>query len=188
MHRPHGRVAGGRAVTSRRLRTTTFASREELADALQSLFVAELLRPSTPMWIVTPWISDVHVVDNRTGRFSGLMPDMPRRQFRLCETLVEILMRGGKVVIACRPIDHNRPFTERLVELAKERGVGGDVLVIEASELHEKGILTRALLLHGSMNITYNGLRNLEEAVVLTTDLDDVTRTRHAYEDRWGRP
>ena len=41
-------------MTVRSMRTAAFASREELADALASLFVAELLLPSRPLWIVTP--------------------------------------------------------------------------------------------------------------------------------------
>jgi phosphatidylserine/phosphatidylglycerophosphate/cardiolipin synthase-like enzyme len=57
-----------------------------------------------------------------------------------------------------------------------------------AAELHEKGILTSHLLVSGSMNLTYNGLRRLEESILLTDDSDTVARARHAYEDRWGLP
>jgi hypothetical protein len=170
------------------LRTTAFASREELADALQALFIAELMDPSTPLWIVTPWISDVVVVDNRAARFTGLLPDMPRRPIRLAETLLAQLQRGGTVVVACRPDDHNRTFTEQLGERASEAGVGDRLLCQFAEHLHEKGVLTRHLLLSGSMNLTYNGLRRLEESILLTDDDNSVARARHAYEDRWGQP
>ncbi len=175
-------------MRTRNLRTTAFASREELADALQALFIAELLAPSTPLWIVTPWISDVVVVDNRAARFTGLVPDVPRRPIRLAETLLAQLQRGGTVVIACRPDDHNRTFTEQLAERAREAGVGDRHLYRFAEDLHEKGVLTRHLLLSGSMNLTYNGLRRLEESILLTDDDDSVARARHAYEDRWGQP
>lgn len=175
-------------MRTRNLRTTAFASREELADALQALFIAELLAPSTPLWIVTPWISDVVVVDNRAARFTGLLPDVPRRPIRLAETLLAQLQRGGTVVIACRPDDHNRTFTEQLAERTREAGVGDRLLYRFAEDLHEKGVLTRHLLLSGSMNLTYNGLRRLEESILLTDDDDSVARARHAYEDRWGQP
>ena len=46
-------------MTVRSVRTSAFASREELADALQCLFVSEVLVPSKPLWIVTPWIVPV---------------------------------------------------------------------------------------------------------------------------------
>lgn len=175
-------------MRTRNLRTTAFASREELADALQALFIAELMAPSTPLWIVTPWISDVVVVDNRAARFTGLLPDVPRRPLRLAEALLAQLQRGGTVVIACRPDDHNRTFTEQLAERARETGVGDRLLYRFAEDLHEKGVLTRHLLLSGSMNLTYNGLRRLEESILLTDDDDSVARARHAYEDRWGQP
>ena len=175
-------------MRTRNLRTTALASREELADALQALFIGELMTPSKPMWIVTPWISDVVVIDNRSTRFTGLIPDMPRRQIRLVETLLAFLQRGGTLVIACRPDDHNRAFTERLAERAIEAGVGDGLLQKFSGELHEKGVLTGELLLSGSMNLTYNGLRRLEESILLTDDSDAVARARHAYEDRWGRP
>lgn len=175
-------------MRTRNLRTTAFASREELADALQALFIAELLTPSTPLWIVTPWISDVVVVDNRAARFTGLLPDAPRRPIRLAETLLAQLLRGGTTVVACRPDPHNRTFTEQLAERAGEAGVGDRLLCRFAEDLHEKGVLTRHLLLSGSMNLTYNGLRRLEESILLTDDDDSVARARHAYEDRWGQP
>lgn len=175
-------------MRTRNLRTTAFASREELADALQGLFIGEIMTPSKPMWIVTPWISDVVVIDNRSARFAGLIPDLPHRQIRLVETLLTFLQRGGTLVIACRPDDHNRAFTERLAERSIEAGVGDGLLQKFSQELHEKGVLTRELLLSGSMNLTYNGLRRLEESILLTDDSDAVARARHAYEDRWGSP
>ena len=57
-----------------------------------------------------------------------------------------------------------------------------------SSELHEKGILTTRTLLSGSMNLTYNGLRRLEEAIHLTDESDAVARARVTYQDRWGLP
>ena len=173
-------------MRTRSLRTSAFSSHEELADALQALFVAELLSPSEPLWIITPWISDVVVIDNRATRFTGLLPDMPRRQIRLAETLLAQLQRGGSVVVACRPDDHNRSFIELLVERASEVGVSDQFIYRYAEDLHEKGILTSHLLLSGSMNLTYNGLRRLEESIFLTDDHDAVARARHSYEDRWG--
>ena len=175
-------------MRTRNLRTTAFASREELADALQALCIAELMTPSTPIWIVTPWISDIVVIDNRAARFTGLLPDMPRRPIRLAETLLSQLQRGGTVVLACRPDDHNRKFTDQLAERARDAEVGDRLLCQFAVDLHEKGVLTRHLLLSGSMNLTYNGLRRLEESILLTDDDDTVARARHAYEDRWSQP
>lgn len=172
-------------MRTRSLRTSALSSREELADALQGLFIGELLHPSQPIWIVTPWISDVVAIDNRAGRFTGLLPGLPQRPIRLAEVLVAQAQRGGSIVIACRPDDHNRGFVEQLTSRATDAGVGDQVTYRYAADLHEKGILTRHLLLSGSMNLTYNGLRRLEESILVTDDSDAVARARHAYEDRW---
>lgn len=173
-------------MTTRNLRTSALSSREELADALQALFVAELLAASSPLWLVTPWISDVAVIDNRSGLFSGLLPDMPRRPLRLIEVLIHQLQRGGSVCVVCRPDQHNRRFVEQLTIQTANTGLSKRLLCRYSGELHEKGILTDDLLLSGSMNLTYNGLRRLEESILITDDLDTVARARHSYEDRWG--
>lgn len=175
-------------MRTRSLRTSAFSSREELADALQGLFVAELLTPSEPLWIVSPWISDVAILDNRSGRFTGLLPDMPQRSIRLGEILLSQMSRGGSVVLACRPDDHNKMFINQFHQHAVDAGLGDHMVCKFAAELHEKGILTSHLLVSGSMNLTYNGLRRLEESILLTNDSDTVARARHAYEDRWGFP
>ena len=175
-------------MRTRTLRTSALSSREELADALQGLFIAELLEPSEPLWIVTPWISDVVVVENRAGRFTGLLPGLPQRPIRLTEVLVAIAQRAGSLVIACRPDDHNRGFVEHLEARAADAAVGQQLTCRYSPELHEKGLLTRHLLLSGSMNLTYNGLRRLEESILVTDDPDAVARARHAYEDRWLTP
>jgi len=175
-------------MTARHLRTSAFSSREELADALQGLFVSELLLPSDPLWLITPWISDVPLVDNRAGRFAGLLPGLPPRWIRLVELLVHQLARGGSVVVACRPDPHNEAFTHQLSRRSDETGVGSRLAIRLAEDLHEKGILTKDLLLGGSMNLTFNGLRRLEESILLSDDPNTVARTRVAYEDRWGVP
>ena len=175
-------------MTDRSLRTTAFASRHELADALQCLFVSEVLVPSTPLWIVTPWISDVPIIDNRAGRFMGLIPALPQRWLRLGEVLEHQLIRGGSLVVACRPDDHNRSFTDQLQRRTREIGREQRLHVSVSAELHEKGILSETVLLSGSMNLTYNGLRRLEEVVHLTDDGNAVGRARAAYQDRWGQP
>ena len=175
-------------MTVRGLRTAAFASREELADALANLFVAELLAPSRPLWVVTPWVSDVPLIDNRSGRFRGLVPTMANRWLRLGEVLGHHLARGGRVVLACRPDRHNSAFVDQLGRRGRSIGAQRQLRICQSPDLHEKGILTDSVLLSGSMNLTYNGLRRLEESVHLNGEPDAVARTRAAYMQRWGEP
>ena len=175
-------------MTDRTIRTSTSAAREELADALQGLFVAELLAPSQPLYIITPWISDVPLIDNRTARFSGLLPDLPQRWIRLSELLLKHMTRCGTVVLAYRPEPHNELFSNQLKQRCAEHGLASHLLIRVEEDLHEKGVLTKHLLLSGSMNLTFNGLRRLEESILISEDLNRVNRTLLAYQDRWGMP
>ena len=174
-------------MTARQLRTTAVARREELADLLQSLFVTELIDPSDPIWIVSPWVSDVEVLDNRVNQLRGLLPELPPRWVRLGDVLHRLMMIGGRVVLATRGDSHNLIFTDQLERRAAETGISKQLQVHLAPELHEKGILTKRLHISGSMNLTYNGLRRLEESVQVSDDTEGLARVAHSYEDRWGR-
>ena len=69
------------------------------ADLLQSLFLAELLFPSCRVWISSPWITDVDLIDNRSRQFGTLVPHWPSTPIRLSEVLEELLERGSEIVI-----------------------------------------------------------------------------------------
>ena len=173
-------------MMNRALRTTSLASREELADAVQTLFVGELLAPSRPLYLVQAWVSDVPILDNRAGRFADLLPGMPRTTLHLADLICYQLGRGGSCVIACRP----EPSNEQFITVLHGRIGSGLLLerlnVVESEELHEKGILTDRILMSGSMNLTNNGLIRLEEVVTVTSDRNVLQRTRNDYIDRWG--
>lgn len=171
---------------SRHLRTTAVSRREELADVLQTLMVSELMNPSKPLWIVSPWISDVELLDNRVEQFSGLVPDLSSRWVRLGEILTRAIAGGGSVVIATRPDDHNMKFVNSFESSVAAVDASERLTVRFATDLHEKGILTDRLHLSGSMNLTFNGLRRLEEAVQVNADTESVARVRHTYVDRWA--
>lgn len=174
-------------MTARTLRTTYLRTRLELRDALHNLFVSELLAPSTPMWIVMPWIRDVPILDNRTGQLRGLVGGLPTRQLRLREVLLSQVVHGGSIVIASRPEPENQLFCRDLVRSATSLGKGDRIFVREADQLHEKGIVTARMSLSGSMNLTNNGLANLEERVQITMSRDEVASSALAFEERWGR-
>ena len=116
------------------------------------------------------------------------MPALPERWIRLGEIIEQQLIRGGSLVVACRPDDHNRSFTDQIQRRARDLDREQRVRIRLSAELHEKGILFGTALLGGSMNLTYNGLRRLEEVVHLTDESDAVARARAAYRDRWGEP
>ena len=42
---------------------------QEVIRMLEALFVTELSSPSHCLWVVSPWISDVPLIDNATGDY-----------------------------------------------------------------------------------------------------------------------
>ena len=56
--------------------TTQTTSRAEIRELLEGIFVAELLVPSESIWLVSPWISDIDILDNRCGQFSSASADV----------------------------------------------------------------------------------------------------------------
>src|SRR4051812_11953197 len=104
-----------------------------LVDLVQSAFAAELLAPSRPLWISSPWISNLELLDNSGRQFSGLVGSWPPRSIRLVEIITALLQRGGKVVIVTRDVDINRPF---LTELHAAASVEEGLTVILTDAIH----------------------------------------------------
>ena len=92
------------SAASRTILTATPAARAELWTLLSSLAVAELMSPSPELWIVSPWISDIPIVDDTAGRFRAINPSGKSRL-----GLVEMLgvlgeFPGGEEWFRCLPI------------------------------------------------------------------------------------
>src|SRR4051794_25409881 len=89
---------------------SSWRCQNEVRELLQAVFVGELLAPSICIWLVSPWVSDIPIIDNRAGAFDALDSTWGPRQVRLLEILQRCLAVGTAVVVATRPVPHNRPF------------------------------------------------------------------------------
>jgi hypothetical protein len=177
-------------VTSRQIFKGRARAEREVENLLQSILAAELLAPSEVTWLVSPWITDVGVLDNKTGSFSGLEPTWGRRQILLVEALNALLRRGGYVVVATRTDEHNLRFVRRLEFAAESAGVSSRLLVRldDRERLHEKGLLGDDYYLSGSMNFTYNGIRLHDEAVKFDLTESVVAQARLNFRQNYGVP
>jgi hypothetical protein len=153
-----------------------------MRELLQIVFTSELLVPSRCLWLVSPWLRDIPILDNTTGSFLSLCPDFPRSEVRLSLVLREILGRGSQVVIATRPEDGNSQVTETLRSMAIDDGV----IFHERAELHAKGIVGDHFSVIGSMNLTYNGLDHLTEMLVFETEPSSVEQLRLSFRREYG--
>lgn len=171
---------------TRHIYKSSWRCHDEVRELLQAVFVSEYVAPSRCIWLVSPWVSDIPIIDNRSGGFDSLDSSWGPRVVRLIEVLTHLVRVGGTVVIATRPVPHNAPFVEQLSAVATDLGVASNLVTVEAEDLHEKGVLGDNFYLSGSMNLTYGGVELLEETVKFDTAPEVVAQARLVYYERWG--
>jgi hypothetical protein len=145
---------------------------------LESIFIAELLKPSDHLWLVSPWISNICVLDNRAGTFAALLPDAGEREIRLAEILCRLSEAGAKVAIRTTSDPLNDAFLGALAQADPE----GQVSVVTRQRLHEKMLAGEGYLVSGSMNFTVSGVERNDEQVALETDAEIVAQVRVALQ------
>lgn len=169
------------------IRKASRHSRNEVQSLLQSIFAAELVRPSRVLWIASPWISDVPVIDNRAGGFA-LEPAWGPDAIALSRVLVALAKRGGFIRIITTRDRSNEHFLLRLDD-EKMAGRVSDSIVVtfhDDQKLHEKGIVGDDFAIDGSMNLTFMGLAVRKERVNFTTEVEKVARLRLEMANEFG--
>lgn len=163
---------------TRRIFRSAVTSQDVVRELIQMMCLAELLAPSREVWLVSPWISDFVLLDNRSGRFDSINPQWQRREIRLVDYTLQLMTSGTRVIVVTRHNTHNQAFLSRLGDRATEAGLGDSIEVIQRERLHTKGILTTGGLLMGSMNLTYSGLELNEESVYYETSAEAIAKAR----------
>lgn len=172
---------------SRVIRKSRATSSREAADLLAALFVAELVKPSRCLWLVSPWISDIPILANSAGEFAGLGL-ATGRTLRLTDVLVSLGRQGSMVVVGTTSDASNTAFLQR-VESAFTQASLSDRLVVSIDreeELHEKAITGDDFAIAGSMNITNNGVFVRQEFIEFRTDEAFVAQSRMDSFERFG--
>ena len=175
-------------MSARLIRKDSVYCSSQVQDLLQSLFAAEFIYPSSTLWLVSAWVSDIPVLDNTGMSFSAVSSRWGPRKLRLSEVLVELAVQGSTVIVVTNDDLHNEGFKQRLAMKADRVGVSGSVHVFEREELHTKALLGDAYYLDGSMNFTQNGIQVNDETISLVLDMDDVQRARIDYLERYKPP
>lgn len=174
-------------MSHRQILRTRSGSRQQIQALLESLFTAELLSPSPRIYMVSAWIRDIQILDNRGGSFRGLDPSWGRRTFRLAEILRILVGRGSEVVLVVRPEQGNEDFVRRLMQaLGDSEKTRARILI--RSELHVKGLLGQGYAITGSMNFTHFGLENNDEFLHYETDPQKLAELRVEFERAYGGP
>lgn len=154
-----------------------------LDNGLAAVFAGELLDPSPEIWIVSPWVSDVPVLDNSDQDFDVLLGDGFVGPVAFTTVLGRLAEFGSLLHLTVKPDDHNRDFVERL-----SRHVPSSQLdVHHAADVHEKTLCGWNWVVSGSMNFTWRGFEVNEESVVYDIDSALAAQSRLDFEHRWPR-
>lgn len=152
-------------------------------DLFQTLFAAELLSPSSKLWLFFAWISDVEILDNTARRFAAIESDWPSAPIRLSQVLGALLARGTQIRLIIREHGHNEYFIARLQSL-KER-FGDQLKWVVERDFHAKGLLGDDYVLSGSMNLTFNGISVNGEHLILRTDPAAIAEQAEQLHLQW---
>lgn len=154
-----------------------------IRDVLQTLFAAELIEPSKPLWLCFAWVTDLRLLDNSARQFALLQPDWPAAPIRLSNVLDALLARGGQINVVIREHEHNATFITMLERLRGEHGTA--IRWAVSDRFHAKGLLGDKYFLNGSMNLTVSGVSVNEEHVVLRLDPALLAQQRLEFTERW---
>jgi len=166
-------------VSQRIIRRSSSQSRVAVGDLLEAVLVGELLAPGSRLWVVSPWLTDFPVIDNRGGQFTQLDPTWGASRIRISAVLRALIQRGVLVSVATRPGQSEEDFLDRLRSGAEADGSAARLRVRAADDAgrhwaHEKALVADTWALHGSMNFTFSGVELNGELVTFTDDLAAV--------------
>ncbi len=152
-------------MSNRIIKSRARGSSIQLIDCLSSLLTLELFSPGKELYLISPWLSNVPLIDNRYGQFRAIAGEYNKPTLYLVDILRLLAERGTAVrVLYLSPAkDMTGIFLRGIqdVENIEHRGF---------RRLHEKGLITSHFYLRGSMNFTYSGINLNQESVELTTD------------------
>jgi hypothetical protein len=165
-------------LKNRVIKTSGRDSSVQLGECLGSLFAVELLAPSSEIYLFSPWVSDMPILNNNQGQFRSLIPELTADWINL-STLLNILSeRGSKVRIICRS---GQQQNEDFLKLMRP-----EIAHKSTDNWHEKGLTTEQFYLRGSMNFTYAGVNLNDENIEITTETDQVAHAYISAQERWN--
>jgi len=154
-----------------------------LPDVVQSLLLAEFMQPSDEIFLVSPWVTDLHVINNTAGQFSAFFPTWECRNIRFSEVLSAYAERGTQIYVALRDDPVNTPFLKLFQGIPSP--ICDHIHIRRAATLHEKGLLTRHFYLSGSFNFTLSGITMNEEIARLELAPSLIAETHIILSKRW---
>ncbi len=167
------------------LRNTPGASRE-LADLLQAVMVAEVLRPSPRLSVASATLADAPLLDNRAGGFTALEPTWSERPIGLLDVLIRNLTLGGHVSVVVGKGPDGEQFLRRLRDRAEAAGVSAGLETRAAPAVPVQGIAGQGFYLSGSLAWTAAAVTIAEEGITFEAGVEAGTRAEGLFRQAYG--
>lgn len=152
-----------------------------LKEVLSGQMAGLLIKPE-PIWLVSPWVSDFPVLDNRTGDWDALSPSWGNREIGFMELLACAANSGCSLRLITQDDGKSQSFINQL----QNRLLSGvDYRYLASNTLHTKGLLTNCFFLKGSMNYTFHGANLNDEVLELTNDGTMISEALLEFEERY---
>lgn len=142
------------------------SGQRQCQEVLTGVLISGLIHPHT-MWIVSPWLSDFAVVDNRLYAWQHLVPTWPPQWIGFVEVVAQLIQSQNQLFIVTRDNPTSRQFIQQLNDLLP---TGASYQLKYCEELHTKGILTEQVLVSGSLNLTFSGTHRNDELIHIFDD------------------
>ncbi|MEH7251794.1 phospholipase D-like domain-containing protein DpdK [Neobacillus niacini] len=155
----------------------SFGGSYVLRDYLVSLFVAEAMNPSRELYLISPFLSNSPLIENRHNQYTDVFPLIKSKTIYLSDILSTLAWKGMTVRIIC---DHEREETKPLIEALNDQ-----VDFRKLEQNHDKGLVTNNVFVHGSMNFTYSGIYINKESIRTTANQSEVNEALIAFRQRW---
>lgn len=150
-----------------------------LQDLLASCCGALLLDTcdKAPAYFSSPWMSNFVLFQNAFEEWAGLFPDLSgQAEIRFAEYLSRLsTMRPVRLIVVDTPASNSFVKTPAIVES------NGIEVRVAPPTYHEKGILTSAFYIEGSMNVTYSGVCLRDEKVVFHSAIQNGEKINLAF-------
>jgi hypothetical protein len=167
-------------MEDRTIKSTAKNKSQQVLSLLNSIFALELFSPSEEIYLYSPWVTDIHLLDTAYGQFRSVLPETESTQARLSTLLNTLESRGTEVYIIARPSSGSRNYTDTFINRLDEK-----IHVKHIEDFHEKSLVTEHFYFRGSMNFTYSGIYRNKEHIELSTNPAKIAQARVNAKQIW---
>lgn len=161
---------------------------KSVRNLVENVAAMELLQPSSVIWLVSPAIRDIEVLDNRAGAYRAAGPDLPLTRLRLSRILARAVASGGRLMLYTHQLSESRFLMEQLKGLLPARDLAERVICGERDLLPTVGWLGDDYCLTGSMNFAHADLWHRDDKMTMQTCPQRVEQLRRQFSQSYGAP